>query len=213
MSSAFERMMKFSSKVAMLVSSQNKVDTRTRDAILPRLVRKSLVEAAQLAADRRLAVGTLAEISLRLPGEKIAINRAETWFARAADEDFTVASLTHARALIASQIPAPHLAWHLLIYNATPAEALFLCQPVAVLRVAEKQVALDPNLLLDAAQVVGDVGYVLPQETDIQLAAGAHRAVMIRGIGLLVWGEDPLQVISLAETIDLWCQVQLAHIG
>lgn len=210
MSNVLERMMKFSTRVAMLVSSQSKVDTKTRDVILPRAVRKSLVEAAQLAANRRLAVGTLAEISLRLPAGKMAINRSETWFANAADEDFTAVSLTREKAFITSQTPAQHASWHRVVYASTPAQAVFLCQPAAALRAAERQLALQPLLFQDAARLVGEVAYALPQEADIRAAVGDHRAVLIRGIGLLVWGETPVQVLSQAEIIEHWCQVQLA---
>lgn len=211
MSSALERMMKFSTRIAMLVSSQNKVNTRTREAILPRAVRKTLVEAAQLAAERGLAFGVLAELSLRLPGQKLAINQAGTWFAHASDDDFTIASLAHGRPIIAGQEPAWHVGWHRLIYNITEAQVILICQPVACVRIAGLKLKLDAQILPDAARAIGKVGYAQPEETDIQSAVTTSRALLITGVGLLVWGDDLNQVIGSAETVDHWCQVQLAE--
>lgn len=202
--------MKFSTKVAMLVSSQHKVDAKTRDVFLPRALRKTLAETARLAADRRLAFGTLAEISLRLPGDKMAINRAGTWFASTNEEDFIAVSFTHDRAMITSQPPAAHAQWHRLIYTSTPAEAVFLCQPEGVLQIAEMQLTLNPDLLPDAAKIAGDLPYTLPADVTLQSIACDYRVILIKGIGLLMWGEGVIQTVSLAETIEHWCQLQLA---
>ncbi len=203
------RIMKFSSNIVKLLSSQNKVDIKTREALLPLATRKMLVEAAHLASERHLAIGPLAEISLRLPGRKMAINVNDAWFAHIENEDFTIASLQHDRRLIEKEPPSKHTPWHRLIYNNTPADAIILCQPTAALVMARLKHRLHLEFLLDAVQIVGNVGCVEPFESDIKKELMTNRAVLIQGIGMVVWGENLFQVVALAETIEHWCHIQL----
>jgi ribulose-5-phosphate 4-epimerase/fuculose-1-phosphate aldolase len=205
----FGRLADISTNIVMFVNSQRKIDAKTRKAFIPSTTTKALIEVAHLTAERRLAVDYLAEISVRLTGDKLAINIEDSKFSRLSENDFTVASLTHDR-ILTNIAPSRHLKWHRQAYITTPAGAVLLCQPVSAVISARLALLPDPELLVDAAQVIGTVGCVPPEDEAIQRALSEHRAILIKGYGLLVWGRDPFDVLALAEIIDYWCQVSLA---
>ncbi len=206
-----KRLAKYSTDIAMLVSSQGRVDTKTREVLIPREVRKTLVEAGRLAAERQLTAGTLPEISMRLPGDKLAINIDGAWFPHLSEDDFAVAALAHERTLIKSMPPSQHVNWHRWAYTSTPAQAALLCQPVSAVLAAGKGFLPATRMLTDALEIATDVTFVTPTEEEIRKSLATHSALLIRGHGLFVWGKDLFQVLAIAETVDLWCKVSLSE--
>lgn len=205
----FGRLTKFSTDLVMLINSQRKIDDKTRVAILPIATRKALVQSAKLAAERHLTAGTLAEISTRITGDKLAINIQSTWFPAINEECFTVASLSHDRTLIASMPPSKHVSWHRLAYLNTTAKTALLCQPVFALFATKSNYPLSAELIADAPYLSEEIARVPANEESISLALVHHHILMIQGIGLFIWGDNFNEILALAETVDHWCQISL----
>jgi ribulose-5-phosphate 4-epimerase/fuculose-1-phosphate aldolase len=209
----FNRLVKFSTDIAMLVSSQRRVDNKTREVLLPRAVRQTLTEAGRLAAARQLTTGVLSEISMRLPGDKLAINVNGAWFPHLSEDDFVVAALAHERTIIKSLPPSQHVNWHRWAYTSTPALAALLCQPAATVLAALKGCLPAAGMLAEMPELASDVPLVAPTDEEIQKSLVSHPVLFIQGYGLFIWGQDLFQILALAETIDLWCKVSLSEQG
>jgi ribulose-5-phosphate 4-epimerase/fuculose-1-phosphate aldolase len=207
----FNRLVKFTTDIALLVSSQRRVDDKTREVLLPRALRKTLTEAGRLAAERQLTVGQLSEISMRLPGDKLAINKDGAWFPHLSEDDFVVAALAHERTLIKASLPSQHVNWHRWAYTFTPAQAALLCQPVSAVLAAEQGCLPAARIFADVPQLASDVIIVTPTEEDIQKSLMSHPVLLIQGYGLFIWGQDLFQVVALAETIDLLCKISITE--
>lgn len=205
----FNRLVKFTSDIALLVSSQRRVDDKTREVLLPRALRKTLMEAGRLAAERQLTAGLLSEISVRLPGDKLAVNKYGAWFPHLSEDDFVIAALTHERALIKGAPPSQHLNWHRWAYTSTPALAALLCQPVSTIIAAQNGCLPTAQALVDVSEVVSDIAFVPPAEEAIRPALISHPVLFIQGHGLFIWGKDIFQILALAETIELLSNISL----
>lgn len=198
-----QRLLRFPSKIAFLVSSQRKVDQRTREFILPRTRRAELAEAAHLLAEQGLTCGALSELSVRLPGDRMAISAQNLWFAAAREEDFTISSLTHAHLILFNPRPAANNAWHRLVYQATQAEAVLLCHPRKILAYSFTPISLDTSLLPAASRELATIRWAAPEDEAIAAAAALGRVTLVRGIGLLVWAESLNAAAALAETAEI----------
>jgi methylthioribulose-1-phosphate dehydratase len=205
----FNRLVKFTSDIAMLVSAQRRVDDKTREVLLPRALRKTLMEAGRLAAERQLTVGLLSEISMRLPGDKLAVNKNGAWFPHLSEDDFIIAALAHERALIKSAPPSQHLNWHRWTYTSTPALAALLCQPVSTIIAAQNGCLPTTQALADVSDIASDIVFVPPTEEAIRPALISHPVLFIQGYGLFIWGKDIFQILALAETIEVLSKISL----
>jgi len=202
--SVFQKMIKSSSRVADLVSSPERVDQKTRNVLLPTAARAALVEAAHLAAERRLAAGTLAELSQRLAGDRFAITAREVWFPGLTEDDFNVISVSSGRVLLENPLAARHAEWHREVYRLTGAGAVLLCQPLAAFKAAARPVTLNPDL----APVMAGLRWCEPDEAAIAAAVPFSSALLLTGCGLLVWGANFREAAGLAESIEFCLQAQ-----
>lgn len=206
--SVFQKMIKSSSRVADLVSSPERVDQKTRNVLLPTAARAALVEAAHLAAERRLAAGTLAELSQRLAGDRFAITAREVWFPGLTEDDFNVISVSSGRVLLENPPAARHAEWHRAVYRLTGAGAVLLCQPLAAFKAAARPVTLNPDLAPDLAPVMAGLRWCEPDEAAIAAAVPFSSALLLTGCGLLVWGANFREAAELAESIEFCLQAQ-----
>jgi ribulose-5-phosphate 4-epimerase/fuculose-1-phosphate aldolase len=202
--SVFQKMIKSSSRVADLVSSPERVDQKTRNVLLPTAARAALVEAAHLAAERRLAAGTLAELSQRLAGDRFAITAREVWFPGLTEDDFNVISVSSGRVLLENPPAARHAEWHRAVYRLTGAGAVLLCQPLAAFKAAARPVTLNPDL----APVMAGLRWCEPDEAAIAAGVPFSSALLLTGCGLLVWGANFREAAGLAESIEFCLQAQ-----
>ncbi len=170
-----------------------------RDAMVPRPKRQAYVQEAQLAASRPVGEGLAVEMSWRLPGEKILINRPGSWLAALSFEELIVVSLRD------EAFP-----WHCAVYNRSAARAVLLCQPVASTVMAARQQLPVPDLLQQAPEVVGHLA-LLAQESELAERLPERGALLLHGHGLIAWDVTAIGAIAVAETVERWCAVTLAH--
>jgi ribulose-5-phosphate 4-epimerase/fuculose-1-phosphate aldolase len=208
-----QQLMRFPTKIAYLVSSQGKVDQRSREYILPRSRRIELAEAACQIANRGLALCMLSELSMGMRGERFSINAENLWFPAAHEEDFTIASLNHDHLILSKPQPAAHTLWHRRIYQSTQAGAVLLCQPRSALQCSFAPVSLDANLLPDASRAVKNIVWASPEVDEIVHAAGSSQVILVKGIGLLVWADTIQEAAALAETTEvfLWAHCTVGN--
>lgn len=207
-----KRLARVSTDIVMLVNGQRRVSDKTRQALVPSNLRTQLVEAAQRATERGLVVANLSEISARLASGRLVINRQAAWLADLSASDFAVLAAGSDRPML-DLAPSRHVAWHRLIYDVTEAAAALFCQPNAALLAATLNRPPSPDVLPDAAEIVGDLVVVEAEEPELKAALEGRRALLVRGYGLLVWGPSPTDVVGLAETANAWCRAALALEG
>jgi ribulose-5-phosphate 4-epimerase/fuculose-1-phosphate aldolase len=205
---AVKRLARLSSDIVALVNGQRRVDDKTRQALVPAAVRKSLLEAAHRAGDRDLVVALLSEISLRLPSGRIVANGDGTWLADLSEKDLAVVAAGGTRSMLGAA-PCRHMAWHQWVYEGTGAAATLLCQPAAAIRLAQLGHSPRPDALPDAADLVGEVPIVEAEEGQIKSALANSGALLIRRYGLLVWGDSAMNAVGIAEIIAAWCEASL----
>ena len=191
------------------VNAQRGMNNRLRDAVLPRQLRKSFIAAAQLAAERQIAVGILAEASQRVQGNKLVITAVHSWFAQLDEDDLTVAALNESWQLTAAQLPA-QAEWHRIIYKNCPAKAILLSQPVAGTAVAHQPTLLQTNLPPAVAKSVGGVALYRADEAEIGQTAVHNQVLLIEGVGVMAWADSLPQAIAYTETVNRWCEIILA---
>ena len=203
-------LIKISKQSVDLVNSQQKVEAATREILIPRSMRKIIIEIARQSSIGGLSAGGLGEISARLPGNRFAINALDIAFNGITEKNFSVVAL-HEDKPITDLAPARHFNWHRLIYSATPAKFILLCQPVYAMVMAESMRLPEAKFMLDAPGAVGGVAVSDGNESEICALAVEHHAVLIQGYGLLVWSEDDNvnQISAQAEIVNRWCQISL----
>ena len=197
-----KRLARVSTDIVMLVNGQRRVSDKTRRALVPSKLRTELVDAAKRAAERGLVVANLSEISARVGGGRLVINRQGAWLADLSAGDLAVLPARSDRSIL-GLAPSRHAAWHRLIYESTEAAAVLLCQPASALLAAGLNRSPDP------ADLVGDLMVVEPQDRTIKAALEGRSALLIRGHGLLVWGPSPMAAVGLAETANAWCRASI----
>ncbi|MCE1253582.1 MAG: class II aldolase/adducin family protein [Anaerolineae bacterium] len=195
---------KISNQAVSLVNSQQKVEVKTRDILVPRLLRKSLIEIAHQASNGGLSVGLLEEISARITDERFVINALNTSFKFLDDDDFIIADVQGLNVNEELQ-PARHMLWHRFVYKNTPAKYVLYCQPRYATGFANQMLLPQAQFLADAADSVGGITCVLPEDNLVRDSIIHHHAVLIKGHGLLVWAEDVKQILARAEVVERWC--------
>lgn len=189
-------------RVVDLVNRRRPLGSRVRDSMASKSSRDALLQGARLAADRGLTVGNLAEISLRLSDSRFAINARGAWFSSLTDDDLLVVSVSGDWASDPSRLPE-HLDWHRRIYRTTAAKAVLLCQPTIATAAAMEGLLPQGHWLIDARKAVGEVQCVDPGDRELERALKAGVAVMLlRGYGVLAWGEAIDQVLARVESLE-----------
>ncbi len=197
---------KISMQAVSLVNSQQKVEVKTRDILVPRLLRKSLIEIAHQTSNGGLSVGLLGEISARLSSARFVINAYDTVFGSMKEEDFLIIDLQDSCTAEKLQ-PACHMPWHKMIYSHTPAKYVLYCQPRYAMHCANKMELPQPRFMLDASERVGGITCTTGEDSSICAAIIQHHVVLIKGYGLLVWAEEIDHLLSRAEIVERWCDL------
>lgn len=206
----FDRLTKASRGMVNLVNTQSRVDSKTRDILIPRPLRKMLVEVAHQASAEKLSTGYLSELSTRLTGDKIAINALNTSFNKLDEGEFAVVILFSGKEMT-SLVPGRHCGWHRLVYSLTDAKFALLCQPVAAMVSISRNMLPGFEILPEAEEAVGSICLCPPDEQTIQDSILKHRAVMIQGCGLFIWDENPYSMLARADLINRLCEINLAR--
>ena len=197
---------KISMQAVSLVNSQQKVEVKTRDILVPRLLRKSLIEIAHQASNGGLSVGLLGEISARLSSARFVINAYDTVFASMKEENLLIIDLQGSCTGEKLQ-PACHMAWHKMIYSHTQANYVLYCQPRFAMHFANKMELPQARFMLDASDRIGGITCTTAEDSSIYDAIVQHHAVLIKGYGLLVWAEEIEHLLSRAEIVERWCDL------
>ncbi|NPV87748.1 MAG: class II aldolase/adducin family protein [Anaerolineae bacterium] len=205
----FDRLSKASRDVVNLVSTQSRVDAKTRDILIPRPTRKILVETARLVFEENLSAGFLSELSMRLSGGKMAINALNTSFATLSEGDFAILNLNNGKT-VTSVIPSRRVGWHCLAYNLTNANFAILCQPVASMIMAHKMALPDFALFEDAEEAIDRITCSTPDDDTLRKLIPENHAILIRGCGLFVWGETPQSTLARAALVNRLCEISIA---
>jgi ribulose-5-phosphate 4-epimerase/fuculose-1-phosphate aldolase len=206
--SMFDQLANVSRGMVTLVNTQSRVDAKTRDILIPKLLRKTLNEIVGNAEENKLTVGSLSEVSARLQGNRIAVNALNTPFTKG-EVDFAVLALNSDK-IMTSLMPSRHLSWHQLVYAHTAASFALLCQPVAAMVMANRMKLPDTQLLADVEEASGGVACALPEDGSLISLLPQHHALLIRGYGLLVWDENSDKILARALSVNRWCEIALA---
>ena len=200
---------KISTRSVKLVNSQQRIDLTTREILIPRSVRMTLLEIARLASTGGLSAGGLGEVSARLTGDRFALNILDIPLSSITQTDFTIAALKEEKNISAIP-PSRHAAWHRLVYAGTPAKYILFCQPVYAMVMAEKKMLPEGRFMHDAQQAVGGLALSTGDDAEIASRVVEHHSRLIQGYGLLVWGENPAQMTPCAEIVNRWCEISLS---
>lgn len=163
--------------------------------------RQQFIDAAQQITVNRLALGSLAELSLRLSYNTLAITAHYSHLARLTDADIVTCPLDTD---VPAESAAPHLSWHRQIYRHTPAEAVLLAHPPHALALANAGYLPEPELMPAMWAITGDVSLLPATEaTSAKLPTvhGAH-GLLIPYVGILIWGDSLEDVITRVEALE-----------
>ncbi|HEC23560.1 MAG TPA: class II aldolase/adducin family protein [Chloroflexi bacterium] len=172
-------------------------------------------EAGRLAFERELVYPTIGELSLRLRGERMVITRAGADFASLEKESLLVCSLQPGKPVGS----APRrLEWHRAVYAATSAGGVLICQPphtiLATLADLPLRSEWAPEIFEAIGGVVSSGELPLAETAPVAEAASEGHAVLLPGVGALVWGDSPLDAVYRAGALEYIARLAfLAHQG
>jgi|GEM_PF-1026117 len=171
--------------------------------------RQQFIDAAQQITANRLALGSLAELSLRLSYNTLAITAHYSHLARLTDADIITCPLdTDAPA----ESAAPHLSWHRQIYHHTPAEVVLLAHPPHTLALVNAGVLPNPQTMPAIADIIGGTT-LLPttagSPVKLPVALLEQHVILAPHVGVLIWGNSLEDVITRAEALEYVSQLTL----
>lgn len=203
----FKRYQRLANDVVGLVNSPRSLQGRLRDSVAPRPARERLLHLARQAHGAGLAAGLLSEASIRLKGQMLLLTGPGCWFADAGEDALVVCSLEGQPFPEGAELPQ-HSAWHCQLYRQTAARAVLLAQPAAVLAAAAERDYLPPDVLPDAAALLGPVAIIeaAPTLPEPLSEAGLY---IIRGCGLLAWGPEGAELLARSHAVMRWAEVLL----
>ena len=189
------------------VNEQRGIRGSVREAMAPRKLRQQFVADCRAAAQQEVVTGMLAEASVRLIADKFLITERHCWWPQLEEENLVIAAQNR-EWFVGKQALPERVDWHRLVYAATEARAVLLCQPVAVLRLAALGWLPDGKVWLDVETAVS--APILTTPDNVTVALVDHDVVLVAGVGLLTTAASLNQAIARAETVAHWCQTTLA---
>lgn len=170
---------------------------------------QQFVATMQLIVARRLALGSLAELSIRLSDSSLAITAERRHLAELSETDIITCPID---ADAPDESAAPHLRWHRQLYRDTPAEAVLLAHPPHALALANA--GLLPNSQATPAMwnIIGGVALLSTAEDSparLPVALLEQHSILVPHIGVLIWGDSLNNVIVRAEALEFVSQLTL----
>jgi ribulose-5-phosphate 4-epimerase/fuculose-1-phosphate aldolase len=169
--------------------------------------RQQFMAAARQVTTNRLALGSLAELSIRLPPNTLAITAGHSHLASLTEADIITGSIKTDEPLEAA---APHLQWHRRLYRETAAEAVLLAHPPHALALANAGLLPDPQAMPAMWDVVGGAK-LLPAAADspdeLSAAPFEQHVILLPHRAALIWGDSLSDVIARAEALEYLSQL------
>lgn len=181
-----------------------------RDRLLLKVQqRQQFIDAARQITANRLALGSLAELSLRLSPNTLALTTHHSHLASLTDADIITCPLdTDAPA----EAAAPHLSWHRQIYRNTAAQAILLGHPPHALALANAGLLPNPQTMPATWDIIGGAALLpaahnSPAELPVTLLK--QHAILVPQVGALIWGDSLENVIIRAEALEYLSQLTI----
>jgi ribulose-5-phosphate 4-epimerase/fuculose-1-phosphate aldolase len=185
------------------------LNREVRDAIVPPLIRQEMVTVLESCSDLGLCIGKLSEASLYVQDNNYLVTRHGSGFHQISDKDLFLAT-TNSKSLISENQNPKYWNWHLAAYeNNSSNKAVILAQPTAVMAVAIKGVLPKPDLMSEAAEIVGQIHLCLPDINSISEGISRSNHLIIPNIGILSYGETLSDVVINLEIINRCCEISL----
>ncbi|NOK57719.1 MAG: hypothetical protein GFH27_549303n18 [Chloroflexi bacterium AL-W] len=163
---------------------------------------QELITTGRLLVERGLVHATTGELSLRLETSQLVVNTLGSDLAQLTDQHFVIGALDNDKVL---DDATRHLDWHRIIYAKAPAQAVVLCQPPCALTLANAQRLPEQPVAPEIFQSIGEVRMIHADEILAENSTAMfdmHQALLIPGIGALVWGTSLSDVARRAEALE-----------
>ncbi|GIK39642.1 MAG: hypothetical protein BroJett011_34750 [Chloroflexota bacterium] len=168
---------------------------------------QQFIDTAKMIADRRLALGTLGELSLRLSPQQLVINAQGSHLAYLTETDLVTCSTLPGKS---GEGAAPHLNWHRLIYRETPAESVLFCHPPYTLTLANAAKLPLQELAPEIGAVIGGINLLKPSSLTEAILAEAvqqNHVILVPQLGALVWGDSMVNALARADALEFVSQL------
>jgi ribulose-5-phosphate 4-epimerase/fuculose-1-phosphate aldolase len=169
--------------------------------------KQAFLEAGQLAVERKLVHPSTGEMSIRITSGQLVVNTESSDLGRLLDQDFLVCSVSLQTQLEAAP---PHLDWHKVIYHNSSASAVILGHPPYTMTLANAKVYPLRTVALEIYDKIGGVILLRPEDMSAEHLAkviDTHHAILIPGIGTLVWDASLREAVSRVEALEYVCQL------
>lgn len=169
--------------------------------------RQQFIAAARQIVASRLAPGSLAEVSLRLSPNTLAITAQHSHLANLTDDDIITGPIKLDEPV---ELAAPHLQWHRQIYRDTPAEAVLLVQPPHALALANAGLQPSPQAMPAMWDLLGGAALLPTAEASpVELPAALleKHAIVVPQVGALIRGDSLEDAITRAEALEFLSQL------
>lgn len=170
--------------------------------------RQQFIAAARQMTTNRLALGSLAELSIRLSPNTLAITAHHSHLANLTDADIITCPIDTD---VPGKAAAPHLSWHRQIYRKTTAQAILLGHPQHALALANAGRLPEPQLMPAMWAAIGHVDLWLAPEANPAELPPVHRlhGLLAPHVGVLVWGNSLEDVINRVEALEYVSQLNI----
>lgn len=170
--------------------------------------RQELITAARRAYKRNLAVTSTAELSLHLDGDHLAITAAGADWSNLPPQKLLVYSISSNHSV---ETGVRHLLWHQIVYRATPARAVLLCQLPYAMVLAGAGLIPSGVWASEIDEEVGGATTLSPgfQTDALDRAVRDYHVLLLPGQGILVWGNSVLEAVQRAEAVEYLCRLNV----
>ena len=180
-----------------------------RDAIVPPLIRQEMVEVLGSCSNLGLCIGKLSEASIQFQENIYLVTKFGSGFHQISDKDLFLAT-TNSESLINENQNPKYWNWHLAAYESNSSnKAVILAQPAAIMAVATLGALPKPELMSEAAEIIGQIQICRPERKSISAGASKSKHLLIPGIGILSSDETLSEVVINLEIINRWCEIAL----
>ena len=171
--------------------------------------RQQFIDTAKQIIVNRLALGSLAELSLRLSPNTLAITAHHSHLANLTDADIITCPLDTDTP---TEATAPHLVWHRQIYRHTSAEAVLLAHPPHTLALANAGLLPNPQVMPAMGDIIGGATLlptVAGSPVKLPAAQLKQHAILAPHVGALIWGDSLEDVIRRVEALEYVSQLTI----
>ena len=207
-----DRIFKATRAVANLVNPLDKTESTVREILIPPQTVKLLVQTGARLGEKGLTVGSLGEISLRVPGKqnKFVINTRGSEAGNLTGKDLCLMDTALGKTA-GMQLAAAHSEWHKLVYTLTDANSALLCQPPYSLMCAMRGRCPDAALWPEIQPIPSLLDCASNNDQEIAEKLKNYRHLLVQEVGLLVTGNSLTELLWNAEIIERFCQISVLN--